>query len=309
MIYRCNLLLLLAFAGCSDNHKGEILASGTIEGTTVTIGSEVAGKVKEIRANEGTRVMKGDTLLIIDDAEYKIQLRQAAANFESFEATYRLTLEGSRKEDVLQAEAAYSTAEADYHRMKDLIGTLSITQKQYDDAYNKYISAQQNFEKMKQGSRREEINAARQKKDLAEAQVDLLKKKNRDCVIISPTAGMVTLKAVEAGELVMQGSNLFRIAKIERMKLMIYVNETDLGKIKLGEPAKVSIDADPGKEYDGVVTFISPFAEFTPKNVQTKEERTKLVFGVKIEVANPDGALKSGLPADVRIIPASSSGK
>jgi len=302
MKFAVGIMLLCALAGCSGNKDGEIDASGTIEGTDVNIGSEVSGKIKEVRVTEGARVTRGDTLLIVDDTEYRIQLRQSSANLASFESTYRLTVEGSRKEDVLQAEAAYTTAEADYRRMKDLLVTQSITQKQYDDAYNHYISTQQTYEKMKKGSRQEEIDNARQKRDLADAQVDLYKKKVRDCVIISPTNGIVTLKSVEPGELVAPGSNLFRVTKLDVVKLMIYVGEADLGKIKLGDKAKVSIDADAKKEYDGNVTYISPIAEFTPKNVQTKEERTKLVFGVKLEVTNTDDGLKPGLPADARIL-------
>ena len=107
---------------------------------------------------------------------------------------------------------------------------------------------------------------------------------------------------MEPGELVAVGTNVLRLTYLDKVKLTIYVNETDLGKVKLRQGAKVSIDTDAKRSYDGIVVFISPVAEFTPKNVQTKEERTKLVFGVKIEVPNPDGSLKPGLPADARII-------
>ena len=267
----------------------------------MNIGAEAAGKLKELRVDEGSRVAGGDTLAIIDDAEYQIQLRQATANLASFEASYRLAVEGSRKEDIIQAEAAYKTAEADYNRMKELLATQTITQKQYDEAYARYVSAQQTFEKLRRGLRPEEIEAARQKRDQAAAQVDLLKKKVRDCIVKSPSAGTVTLRAVEPGELVTVGMNIVRVTYLDRVKLTIYVNELELGKIRLGQKARVVTDSDPGRFFEGTVTYISPTAEFTPKNVQTKEERTKLVFGVKIEVNNPDGSLKPGLPADATI--------
>jgi HlyD family secretion protein len=295
------LCIVLGLTGCSGNGAREISASGTIEGTDVNIGAEAAGRLKELRVDEGSRVRGGDTLAIIDDAEYQIQLRQAIANFASFEASYRLAVEGARKEDIIQAEAAYQTAEADYNRMKDLLATQTITQKQYDEAYARYVTAQQTLGKLKRGSRPEEIEGARRKKDLAAAQVDLLKKKVRDCTVTSPSAGTVTLRAVEPGELVAAGMNILRVTYLEKVKLTIYVNELELGKIRLGQKARVVIDSDPGRSFEGTVTYISPSAEFTPKNVQTKEERTKLVFGVKIEVNNPDGALKPGLPADATI--------
>ncbi len=301
MKYLSVVLLAIALTGCSGNQKGEITASGTIEGTDINLGTEVAGRVREIRAAEGSRVSKGDTLLLIDDTEYRIQLQQAVANLASFESAYRLAAKGSRKEDILQAEAAFKTAEADYLRMKDLLGSQTVTQKQYDDAYNRYVGAQQTYEKLKSGSRQEEIDAARQKRDYAAAQVELFRKKNRDCFILAPSNGTITLKAVEPGEFVGVGATVLRITYLDKVKLMIYVTEADLGKIRLGQSAKVTIDADPNKLYDGAIAYISPVAEFTPKNVQTKEERTKLVFGVKIEVHNPDGGLKPGLPADARI--------
>ncbi len=298
------LLLLVSFlvAGCSSGDKNIVEASGTIEGTDVNIGTEVAGKVKTVRVNEGSRVVHGDTLLTVDDAEYQIQLRQAVSNLESFEATYRLALAGSRREDVIQAEAAYKNAEGDYKRMKDLLASQTITQKQYDDVYARFVAAEQTYEKLKRGLRPEEIDNARNRRDYAAAQVDLLRKKVRDCSVLAPSGGTVTLRAIEPGELVTLGSNVLRITRLDPVNLMIYVNERDLGRIHLGQDAKVSIDAfGQGRTFDGSVIYISPTAEFTPKNVQTKEERTKLVFGVKIEVKNPDGALKPGLPADARI--------
>jgi HlyD family secretion protein len=294
------LLLPLVLIGCSGNDKDTIEASGTIEGTDINIGAEVGGRVAQLRVDEGSRVAVGDTLLVIDDTEYQIQLRQALANLASFASAYHLALSGSRTEDVLQAQAAFQNAEGDYQRMKTLLASQTITQKQYDDAYARYVAADQTLRKLKTGLRPEEIEGARVRRDYAAAQADLLRKKVRDCRIVSPSAGTVTLRGVEPGELVTPGMTVLRLTYLDRVKLTIYVNETALGRLNLGQPAKVSIDAF-SRQFDGSVTYISPVAEFTPKNVQTKEERTKLVFGVKIEIDNSDHALKPGLPADARI--------
>ena len=203
---------------------------------------------------------------------------------------------------MIQAQAAFQNAEGDYERMKTLLASQTITKKQYDDAYARYVAADQTLRKLKTGLRPEEIEGARVRRDFAAAQADLLRKKVRDCRIVSPSAGTVTLRGVEPGELVTPGMTVIRLTYLDRVKLTIYVNETALGRLNLGQPAKVSIDAfGPGRQFDGNVTYISPVAEFTPKNVQTKEERTKLVFGVKIEIGNSDHALKPGLPADARI--------
>jgi len=305
MKYLSTLVVILSLAGCSGDHAGDIAASGTIEGTDVNIGTEVAGKVREVRVDEGARVARGDTLAVIDDLEYQIQLRQSTANLQSFESAYRLAVEGSREEDIVQAETAFKTAEADYNRMKNLLASQTITQKQYDDAYTRYVSSQQTYEKLKRGLRPVEIDAARQKRDLAAAQVDLLKKKVRDCSIIAPSVGTITLRAVEPGELVTVGANLFRLTYLDKVKLTVYVNEQELGRLRLGQQAKVYIDTTPDKAFSGTITYISSVAEFTPKNVQTKEDRTKLVFGVKIEIPNTDQTLKAGMPADAYVTPSS----
>lgn len=284
--------------GCSNNDTGTIEASGTIEGTEINVAAEVAGRILAVPRDEGTRVQPGDTLAIINDEEYRLQLRQAEANLASLEAAYRLALEGSRKEDLIQAEAAYATARTDHQRMKDLLASATITQKQYDDAYARFVAAEQNYHKAKTGLRPEEISGARARRDGAAAQADLLRKRIRDCAVVAPAPGTLTLRAVEPGELVGMGSNIARLTYLDRVKLTIYVNEADLGRVALGQSADVTIDTFPGKPFTGRVVYISPNAEFTPKNVQTKEERTKLVFAVKIEIDNPDGGLKPGLPAD-----------
>lgn len=289
---------VIVVAGCSGNDTRMIEASGTVEGTDVTISAETTGKVREVRVEEGTRVKAGDTLVIIDDTDYQIQLRQAVANEQGASAQYRLAVAGSRKEDVIQAEAVYRNAEKDYKRIQVLLASQSVTQKQFDDAEARYISAEQAYQKLVYGLRSDEIVAAGARRDQAQAQADQLRKKVRDCSIVAPMSGIVTLRAVEVGELVNPGASIVRITYLEKVNLTIYINETDLGKVQLGQTATISIDADTEKKYAGKIVYISPTAEFTPKNVQTKEERTKLVFGVKIEVENPDGALKPGLPAD-----------
>jgi HlyD family secretion protein len=302
VIDRITLLLagLALLAGCSGNSKDRIEASGTIEGTDVNIASEVAGRIRQVRVEEGARVKAGDTLVVIDDTDYQIQLRQALANEQAAEAQYKVAVEGSRKEDVLQAEAVFKSAEKDFKRMKELIASQTVTQKQYDDAEARFIAAQQTYEKLSRGLRPEEIAMARARRDQAGAQADQLRKKVRDCFVFAPGVGTVTLRAVEPGELVGPGSNLVRLTYLDKVKLTIYVNEDQIPQVNLGQKAVVMTDA--GLKFDGKVIYKSPVAEFTPKNVQTKEERTKLVFGVKILIDNPEEKLSPGIPADATII-------
>jgi HlyD family secretion protein len=301
----CSVLLFttVVLLGCGGDSRGVIEASGTIEATDITVSAEVVGKVSTVLVDEGSQIHPGDTLVVIDDTEYRLQLRQAEANLASFASAYRLAVEGSREEDIAQAEATFRAAEADFKRMKELLVTASVTQKQFDDAEARYVSAEQTFRKLKSGLRPEEITGARVRREYAAAQVDLLRKKLRDCVITAPSAGTVTLRGVEPGELVTMGMSVIRLTYLEKVKLTIYASTEEVGKIRLGQEARVRIDGfEKGKDVAGRVVYISPTAEFTPKNVQTKEERSKLVFGVKIEIPNPDGVLKPGLPADARIL-------
>jgi HlyD family secretion protein len=292
---------LLPLAGCSGGDGDAIEASGTIEGTEITVASEVTGTVLAVRVSEGARVSRGDTLAVVDDTEYRIQHRQARANEQVQESAYRLILEGSRREDILQSEAAYRTAETDYRRMKDLLASNTVTRKQYDDAYNRYVAAEQTYRKLVTGSRRQEIEGARARAESAAAQAELLAKRMRDCIILAPAEGTVTLRGVEPGEFVAPGAATFRITNLDRVKLMIYVPEADLGNIRSGQEASIFVDSHPDRAFPGTIVYISPVAEFTPKNVQTREERTKLVFAVKVEADNLEGILKPGMPADARV--------
>lgn len=131
--------------------------------------------------------------------------------------------------------------------------------------------------------------------------VGLLKKNIKDSFIISPLNGFIVKNFVESGEIVTPMSSLVKVSNLSTVELIIYVSEIELGKVKLGQKAVITVDTYPEKKYEGRVTFISPEAEFTPKNVQTKDERTKLVFAVKIEVPNKEFDLKSGMPADAEV--------
>jgi HlyD family secretion protein len=157
------------------------------------------------------------------------------------------------------------------------------------------------LQKLQRFARPQELAAAKARVDQAKASADLFRQYLADATILAPVSGTVTEKPVEEGELISVGTVVVTIARLEQMNLMIYVNENELGKVKLGGKADVVIDTYPDRTFPGKVIFISPIAEFTPKNVQTKEDRTKLVFGVKLEVDNKEGILKSGMPADAYV--------
>jgi HlyD family secretion protein len=313
------IVLCLAVLGglsCAGNGTKDVIsASGTIEAVEVHVASKVAGQLLKLAVEEGSRVRPGDELAVVDHATFDIQLRQAEAGVRLAEAQLALLVKGARSEDIRQAEAGLKQAEAslavaedDARRMRELAKTGSVTPKQRDDAEARLTvaSAGRNFaaealNKARTLARPEEIRAAEARLDQAQAAADLLRKTIADCTILAPAGGTVTHKAVEPGELVVQGATIVTLAELDSVYVMIYVTEKELGRVSLGAAAEVEIDAFPDKPFAGKVTFISPEAEFTPKNIQTKEDRVKLVFGVKVEIENREGLLKPGLPADAVI--------
>ncbi|MBS1551673.1 MAG: efflux RND transporter periplasmic adaptor subunit [Bacteroidetes bacterium] len=312
-----SFLFLLIIAGCGEiKNTNEINASGTIEATDVVVSSKTAGQIEDIAVKEGDKVSKDDLLVVLDHKSLDIQLRQMSAGIEQAEAQLRLLQSGARKEDIALAKEQVKTAKinldqalTDKERLSKLLESNTITQKQFEDAsvkyelaQNQYNTARQNLLKVSNIVRPEEIESSKANLKRNQVGLEIIQKNIEDCTVKSPLSGIVTKKFVEAGEYVTPGSSLLKLSDLSIVNFYIYINETDLGKIKLGQKAEVKTDSYKDKIYGGEVIFISPEAEFTPKNIQTPEERTKLVFKVKIQIPNPDSELKSGMPADAKLI-------
>lgn len=309
----CLAALSLAFiSGCGSGDDATIESSGILEAVEVNVSSRVSGVLLRLSVDEGSAVEAGDTIAVIDTETLQLQLRHAEAGVDLAQAQYQLLKNGARTEDlhsaeeaVRQTEASYKAAKSDFDRIKELYSTHAVSAKQFEDAESRVTislaqlnAAKQNLQKVQRFARAEELAAAAARVEQARAQAALVRKQINDSYILAPLSGTVTHQPVEVGELVGPGSVVARVARTGTMELMIYVNETELGKVTLGGSADVTIDTFPDKKYPASVVYVSPVAEFTPRNVQTKDERTKLVFGVKLDVDNPAGELKSGMPAD-----------
>jgi len=309
-------LLLQILISCSGNSGHDMIdASGIIEATEVNISSKVAGEILTFGVDEGSRVERGDTIAQIDHSTLDLKLERVEAGVEQAEAQLRLLVKGARAEDIQQAEESLRQAEANLKlasteakRMDELFASHSVTQQRKDaaDAQHavalaQYNTAAQMLQKIKKIARPEEIQAAEAQLKQAEASSKLLKKTISDCCVQSPVSGVVTQKPVEVGELVSRGAVLATVSELDTVNLMIYVDEIELGRVRLGQDAEVNIDTYPNRTFGGTVVYISPTAEFTPKSIQTKEDRVKLVFGVKIRIPNAEGILKPGMPADAAV--------
>ena len=297
----CALSALFFLIACKGGDDTVATATGTLEATEVRLSSQIAGIILEMRVQEGSQIAVGDTIAVIDSTEWSYQWRQAEANLRAAQSLLRLAIEGPRREDLRQAEATFENAQNDLRRMEDLFDSHTVTQKQLEDARTRFTVAEQTLEKLNMGSRPEEIELVRARRDQAAAQVASMRRKLTECVLLAPAGGTVLNRLVEPGEFVGPGSAVAVLADLETLEVKVYVPESTVPRIRLEMKAEITIDAFDDRTFEGRVVYISPRAEFTPKNIQTKEERTKLVFAVKILVENPDGALKSGLPADVTL--------
>ncbi len=222
---------------------------------------------------------------------------------------------GSRAQEIEQAKANVSAQEAelakvkqDYDRADVLFRNGAISASQYDmakSAYDArralYKNALEALSLTKEGPRKEEVRIAGHRVEQAKAQLAASEERLRDTVIYSPTDGIVLRKNVEAGETVSQGTPIVTIGDLGSPWVKVYVKEDKVGLVKPGQKVKVTVDTYKDRSYDGEVSYVSSEAEFTPKTVQTQEERVKLVFGVKVKVRNVNWDLKPGMPADVRI--------
>lgn len=301
--------------GCNRGNHNLIESTGTIEATEVDIRSEASGKILALHFDEGDWVKTGDVLAEIDHEKLDIELAQAKAKLAEADAQLTMLIKGLRDKEVerayeslLESEVLLKDSKREYTRIQKLydekvvdLGTRDKTEAAYEASAKRYEVAKKNYEIAVEGSRKEEIQAGKAFKEAAEAQVKLIEKQIEDATTIIPIDGVISERYVELGEFVSIGSLLATVIDLKHVWLMAYVSETNLGKVKLGQVGKVMVDSFPKKEFIGKVTYISPEAEFTPKNIQTKEERVKLVFGVKIEVENPDQELKLGMPADAII--------
>jgi HlyD family secretion protein len=307
----------------SADGKGESRVSGNIEVTTVEVSFKIPGRVAERMVDEGEMVKTGQLVARLEsqDLDHEVSLRRA--ELQAVDAELNELLAGSRKEEISQAEAALDSVQAeakrladDYRRQETLFSRGVIPQQKFDAAKAAYQASRAQSRQaaealalVRKGPRKERIEGARARLREAEAALAIAETRLGYADLASPVSGMVLAKNIEPGEQVAAGTPVITVGELGNVWVRAYINETDLGRVKLGQKARVTTDTWPGKAYDGIVTFIASEAEFTPKNVQTQKERVKLVYRVKITIPNPKMELKPGMPADAEILINQGTGK
>jgi len=303
--------LLLAIGCRETTDDGTIRASGHIEATEIRLAAKVGGRLLEAPLEEGHTVSAGELVARFETIDAEHQLAQARATVEGADAQLRLLLAGSRAEDLrrteeqmAQAQAELDAARRDLERLSGLADRGSATEKSRDDAATRQEVAERSvaatraqLDKLVAGPRRQEIEAARAQRAAAEAMVSAVEQQIVDGTVLTPTAGVITTRVAEPGEVLPPGATLAVLTDLARPWLTVWIDEPSLSRVTLGQRVSVRVDGS-DRDFEGTVSFISPVAEFTPKNVQTPDERAKLVFRIKVQLANPEGIFKPGMPAD-----------
>ena len=316
-------------AGCAEEAPTDrIRATGHVEATETRIAPEVGGRILTLTVKEGDRVTPGQVVMTLDTRDVALAMDRAKAERAGADAQLRLILAGARQEDIRQAQAQIETARAelsaakaeleaaqqDLERFETLLRNNSGSRKQRDDAAtrrdvardrlasldSRVRNAEEALAKLRAGARPEEVDAARARVAAVDAQIATLQKSAGDATVTSPVGGIVTEKLVEAGELISPRAPALLVVDLDRAWADVFVPEPAVPRIALGQPATIHTDAG-GAPLAGTVSYISPKAEFTPRNVQTAEERSKLVYRVRISVDNKDGILKQGMPVEAEI--------
>jgi HlyD family secretion protein len=319
-IFACTNVLLSGCYGNNPSDDDTILLSGTVEAREIDLGFQVGGRVAQLKTDEGQWVEQGTIVAQLDRRDFELTLQQAMATADAAQAIVDALKAGSRTQDIRVAEAdlqkarsALNYAQAEVKRFSSLIPKklasveqLEQAQLQYEVALASVEQADQRLHLLREGPRQEDIqqaeaefHARQQASNLARLQLDHTE-------ISSPVSGLITVRLSEAGEVVAPGQPVLRVAEMARPWVRAYLSEPNLGRVRVGQKAEVTIDSFPDKVFPGILTFISPVAEFTPKTVETRELRVDLVYRIKVELENPQDILKIGMPADISLVAVSS---
>jgi HlyD family secretion protein len=300
----------------SGHDPNSLTASGTVEATEAQLGFQAAGRIDSVQAHEGDRVRSGTVLAMLEQSERRARRAQAAAQVDAARALLAELERGARPEEVQQARSARDAARVrledarrDVERTRKLFEGGAVSREALDkaemgrDVAEKQLAqAEDQTRLVETGPRRERIDGARAQLAQAEAALAEHEAALANMVLRAPFDGVVSIRHREPGEIVSPGTPVVTLLDRTDRWVRIYVPENRIGAVRLGSPASVTSDTYPKKSYGGEVVFVASEAEFTPKNVQTTEERVKLVYAVKVRIADdPYDELKPGMPADVRL--------
>jgi HlyD family secretion protein len=274
---------------CSGNENGSD-AYGNFEAKEVIVSAEAQGKIIEFNVEEGQSINERQKLGFIDTVSLSIQREQLYAQKRAIASKIV-----NVKAQIEVQEKQKSLLLTEVNRMEQLFNDNAATKKQYDDVKGKYDVLEKQI-----AATKTQISSISREMDVMDTQAKLLNEQVSRSYIINPVKGTVLEKYLEANEIAIPGKALYKIARLDEIELRVYISGSQIPNVKIGQKVKVLVDkdAETNQEYEGKVFWISDQAEFTPKIIQTKEERVNMVYAVKIRVKN-DGKLKIGMPGEV----------
>lgn len=283
------LIALVLLSACRKKEEPD--AYGNVEAVDVVVGAESSGRIDGFSVREGQHLNAGAIVGTIETTQLQEQQREATSNRA---ATASRINEIARQIDALKVQS--DIAKRAYDRTRRLYGQKAATAQQLDQAERDYrvLGEQILALRAQQQSIADQVRAS-------DARIAQVNERIGKGTIRNPIDGTVLASYAEAGEMTQAGQPLYRIADLRNVEVRAYVVETQLASVKIGQPARISVDTGKNRRtvVNGNVTWVSSEAEFTPTPIQTREERADLVYAVKIRVPNPDGLLKIGMPADV----------
>ena len=313
-----------AYIAFSRNRSSpELTVYGNVDIREVTIGFRVSGRLAGLDVDEGDTVRRGQEVAHLDATPLTLELNEGRANSAAIGARLALLKSGYRPEEIAQASAtvkerraALINADQTLARQEQLRGTGAVAPRVYDDAVAardqaraRLAAAEQNLTQFERGYRRQEIAEAEANFARVNAGAAQVEQRLADAVLRAPADGIVLTRAVEPGAILAAGTSVFTISLVAPVWARVYIDEPNLGRAAPGTAVLVYTDSRPGQPYHGRIGFVSPTAEFTPKNVETPDLRTSLVYRARVVVTDADRALRQGMPVTVRILAAPAESK
>ena len=290
------LIVLVLFVGLSlyffkkqEKPRGLLILHGRVEGKEINIGSKVQGRIIRLYKRESDPVKKGELLAELRPDEYLAMLYSAQKEVQAAEETVLMA-----QSYLLKYQANVEQAKKDLERYRALFQEGLVSKRDLEIAELNYISALAELKVNERYAAQAKAKQSSALQRLKEVEVYF-----RETKIYAPADGVILSRVAEEGEVVNPGQVIYNMVDLNKLYIKVYIPEPELGKVKLGQQARVYVDAYPDRYFNGTLTRVYEQAEFTPKNVETKDERVKLVFGAEVSVENPEGLLKPGMPADV----------
>ena len=277
-----------------------LVLSGSIEARDVEVGSLLGGRVATVPVAEGARVSRGQPLVVFETDLIDLQLRQQQARVAEAKANLAKTRRGPRVEDVARSRAEADNAERERRRQRALLDQGVIGQQPYDAAATAARTSLETLREKERGSRSEDIDAATAGLQREEAQLAYFERQKQESVVTAPSDGILQSLDLRPGDLVAPNQPVAKLIEPSQIWVRVYVPEPSLGRVRVGQTATLRVDTFPNRTFPGRVVEIRTSAEYTPRNVQTLEQRMETVFGVKVAI-DPAPELKPGMAASVVI--------